>query len=106
MSDIAKFPNDAESVPLWIEKLSMLPEHSRGRIKRYIEEGYGLSMSTFYRSIIALDLDEARAGADAENLAAIPSFVEYLENYAPAGSFGSWDALANWTGLPDAREEF
>lgn len=83
----------------YAEHLDMLPEEGRGRIQRYIEEGYGLSMSTFYRSIVALDLDGARAGADAENLAAIPVYVEFLTNYAPPECFGSLEKVANWSGI-------
>lgn len=84
---------------LYLENLDMLPTDGRGRIKRYIEEGYGLSLSTFYRSIIAGDLEEARIGADAENLAAIPAYVEYLTKYAPPECHGSYEALSTWAGL-------
>src|SRR3546814_12404925 len=74
--------------PLYIQKLDMLPEDARGRVRRYIEEGFGASLSTFYRSILSNDLIEAWKGGDAENRAALGDFVEYLTAYAPEGCYG------------------
>ncbi|MDR6116570.1 MULTISPECIES: hypothetical protein [unclassified Sphingomonas] len=84
---------------LWIEKLDMLPEGGRERIRRYIEEGYGASLSTFYRCLLSNDLFGTLEGADQENLAALPLYVEYLTGYAPPGCFGSAEKLHRWRGL-------
>lgn len=84
---------------LWIEKLDMLPPDGRGRIRRYIEEGCGASLSTFYRSLLSNDLIGAVQGSDAENRAALPTYVEYLTAYAPEGCYGSADKLYAWRGL-------
>lgn len=86
-------------IPLWKQKLDMLPVEARGRIERYIEEGYGASLSTFYRSVLSNDLIESVLGADEENRAALPAFVEYLTAYAPAECYGSVGALNSWCGL-------
>lgn len=83
----------------YIEHLDMLPEDGRGRIQRYIEEGYGLSMSAFYRCVIAGDFENAREQADAENTAAIPAYEEYLAKYAPVACCGSYENLSAWRGL-------
>ncbi|GBR36678.1 hypothetical protein [Gluconobacter kondonii] len=83
----------------WIEKLDMLPVAARGRIRRYLEEGDGASMSTFYRALLSNDLIGAIQGADAENRAGLPDFVEYLTAYAPCGSYGSADAIQTWRGV-------
>ncbi len=84
---------------LWIEKLDMLPVEGRGRIRRYIEEGYGASLSTFYRCLLSNDLIGAIQGADEENRAALPAYVEYLTAYAPAGCYGSAANRQGWRGL-------
>ncbi|KHL24298.1 hypothetical protein PK98_15170 [Croceibacterium mercuriale] len=86
----------------WIEHLAMLPEDSRQRIRRYIEEGYGASLSTFYRCLIANDLIGAMQGGDEENRAALPTFVEYLTAYAPADCYGSIEKLHAWRGIAGA----
>src|SRR3546814_8749214 len=85
--------------PLYIQKLDMLPEDARGRVRRYIEEGFGASLSTFYRSILSNDLIEAWKGGDAENRAALGDFVEYLTAYAPAGCYGDPQKVSNWRGI-------
>lgn len=83
----------------WVEHLAMLPEDSRQRIRGYIEEGYGASLSTFYRCLISNDLIGAMQGADEENRAALPIFVEYLTAYAPADCYGSLEKLRAWRGI-------
>ena len=90
--------------PPWIEHLEMLPEESRQRIRRYIEEGYGASLSTFYRCLIANDLIGAMQGSDEENRAALPIFVEYLTAYAPADCYGSSEKLHTWRGITRAAD--
>ena len=84
---------------LWIEKLDMLPPDGRARIRRYIEEGCGASLSTFYRCMLLNDLIGAVQGGDAENRAALPAYVEYLTAYAPQGCYGSAEKLYGWRGL-------
>ena len=85
--------------PQWIEKLDMIPADARGRIRRYIEEGHGASMSTFYRSLLSNDLIGAIQGGDMENRAALPDYVDYLTAYAPAECYGSPEKVAQWCGL-------
>ncbi|MET3436040.1 hypothetical protein [Sphingomonas sp. 1185] len=90
--------------PLWIEKLNMPPEGGRERIRRYIERGYGASLSTFYRCLLSNDLIGAIEGADEENRAALPLYVEYLTGYAPPGCYGSAEKLQGWRGLSEGNE--
>src|SRR3546814_14497825 len=85
--------------PLYIQKLDMLPEDARGRVRRYIEEGFGASLSTFYRSILSNVLIEAWKGGDAENRAALGYFVEYLTAYATEGCSGDHQQVSNGLGL-------
>lgn len=84
---------------LWIEKLDMLPLDGRARIRRYIEEGCGASLSTFYRCLLSNDLIGAVQGGDAENRAALAAYVDYLTAYAPQGCYGSAEKLYGWRGL-------
>lgn len=84
---------------LWIEKLDMLPEPGRVRIRRYIEEGCGASLSTFYRCLLSNDLIGAIQGGDEENRAALPAYADYLTAYAPEGCYGSVEKLHGWRGL-------
>jgi hypothetical protein len=83
----------------WIDNLEMLPPDGRGRIRRYIEEGYGLSMSTFYRCMLSNDLIGAIQGGDDENRAALPAYVDYLTAHAPEDCYGSPEKLAAWRGI-------
>lgn len=89
--------------PLWIQKLSIIPADARGRIRRYIEEGHGASMSTFYRSLLSNDLIGAIQGGDEENRTALPDFVEYLTGYAPQECYGSPEKVGAWRGLAEAN---
>lgn len=84
---------------LWNEKLDMLPADTRGRIRRYIEDGRGASMSTFYRCVLSNDLTGAVQGSDAENLVALPAYVDFLTAYAPKGCFGSVENVHAWRGI-------
>lgn len=85
--------------PLYAQKLEMLPQDARVRIRRYIEEGFGASLSTFYRSVLSNDLIEAWKGGDTESRAALGDFVEYLTTYAPDGCYGDPQKVANWRGI-------
>src|SRR3546814_11359221 len=85
--------------PLYIQKLDMLPEDARGRVRRYIEEGFGASLSTFYRSILSNDLIEAWKGGDAEKRAALGAFVEYLTAYATEGCCGDPQKVSKRRGI-------
>jgi len=85
--------------PIWVEKLDLIPADARGRVRRYIEEGHGASMSTFYRCLLSNDLIGAIQGSDQENRAALPDYVEYLTAYAPEACYGSPEKVAAWRGL-------
>jgi hypothetical protein len=89
--------------PDWITRLDLLPEGARSRLRRYIEEGYGASLSTFYRAVLSNDLIGAIQGGDAENIAALAAFVEYLTAYAPAGCYGNAAKVQDWRGLSRER---
>lgn len=89
--------------PSWITHLEMLPQDARARIRRYIEEGFGASLSTFYRAVLSNDLIGAVQGGDQENIAALADYVEYLTAHAPAECYGSPTRVQDWRGIDRGR---
>ena len=71
-----------------------IPDRMMGGIERYIEDG--LPPGGFLTAILENDLEAAVSRADEENLRNIPAYVGYLYNHAPAGCWGSKEAVAKW----------
>src|SRR4029077_20755909 len=80
------------------EKLEMIPDHMKAPILVWFEKGepHPNSMGSFLRAILSNDMSEAVAHADDGNAKALRNWVLYLRNFAPAGSFGSAEALLAW----------
>jgi hypothetical protein len=75
----------------------MLPEHMRESVIQWIEAPLPPRLlGSFLRSVLSNDLREAVAHGDAENVAALKSWVLYLYNYAPAACWGSWGDMERW----------
>ena len=78
MIDYSKIPGSTiETLTAWIE--------------------YGRPMGHFCEAIVSNDLREACARADERNRAALWEIVAWLHNYAPIGSWGSREALEQWS---------
>ncbi len=71
-------------------------------IPSYMHEGLicyyenGIPPGSFLTAVLNNDLKEAIGRADNVNKNCIKSYVLWLYNYAPVGSWGHADAVENW----------
>ena len=72
-----------------------LPEHMRRPAEDYVERGY--PPGSFLRAVLANNLVEAFAHADAVNLAAMHTWAAWLWNEAPRNCWGSPERVATWS---------
>lgn len=72
----------------------VIPERMTPALERWIERGQ--LPGEFLQAVLRNDLREAVGRADPENLAALPAYVGYLYNEAPAGCYGSPEKMAAW----------
>lgn len=73
---------------------SGLPEHMREGARGYIE--HGAEPGGFLRAVLENDLVGAAVKADAVNLVSLQRWAKFLYNQAPAGSWGSREAVNEW----------
>lgn len=66
---------------------SVLPEHMREGMQRYIE--HGIVPGSFLRSVLENDLMGALKNADDINLHRLPDYGRFLYNDMPTAIFGS-----------------
>ena len=71
-----------------------LPEHCRGGMKRYIEDG--VIPGKFLQKVICNDLVGALGRADSINTARIRDYADFLYNEAPTPSWGSKEKMEAW----------
>ena len=71
-----------------------IPERMRPGILRYINKG--VIPGDFLQAIITNNLREAFARADDENRHIIGNYVKLFYCHAPAGCWGSVDAMRYW----------
>jgi len=71
-----------------------LPEHMRGSIKRYIDNG--VPPGDFLQAVLSNDLKESFSRADDKNIAAMFDWVCFLYNYAPIHCHGSKEKMEMW----------
>ncbi len=76
------------------DKLSTLPSHMGGAMKRYIE--HGIPPGSFLSAVLSNDLKETFARADDENGRAVRDYVVFLYSFAPSGCWGSPDKFTAW----------
>jgi hypothetical protein len=74
--------------------LARLPEHMHGAIARYIERG--IPPGSFLEAVLSNDLKGAVGRADHINRERIGDYVRFLYNDAPAGCWGSPEAVSDW----------
>ena len=72
----------------------LIPEHMRAGMERYMEQG--VPPGHFLTALLSNDLMEAMGRADDINRESLHDYCRWLCNYAPAGSFGSPEAVKEW----------
>ena len=81
----------------------MIPDHMWGAVERYFI--FGFQPGSFLTAVLSNDLREAFARADDENAALMHSWVKFLYNYAPSGSWGSPEKFSAWLDRFNEKEE-
>jgi hypothetical protein len=71
-----------------------IPGYMQGGLVRYYENG--IPPGSFLTAVLKNDLMEAFNAADSNNQKAMRSYVMWLYNAAPMGSFGSPEAVTRW----------
>jgi hypothetical protein len=79
------------------DNIYMLPEHMRGAMLRWIENG--INPGSFLTAVLENNLLEAYGRADYINQQRMKDYMQYLYNYAPSGCWGSPEKVAKWKGL-------
>lgn len=74
--------------------LHRIPAHMREGLASYIR--FGRPPGHFLLAVLCNDLKGACARADEENRHALFQYVYVLTNYAPAGCWGSREAVQAW----------
>lgn len=80
----------------YIKGLTLLPDHMRGGMRRYIEKG--IPPGSFLEAVLSNDLMGALAEADATNRHALPAYGRYLYNDVPSACHGSSEKVEAWIG--------
>ena len=94
MLNVKELPSDLERGLRWEAEYAEIPLLMRAAIKRYLFER--IKPGGFLSAVLANDLKNAVANADAANLALLPVYVRWFYNFAPVGSWGSPDNVAKW----------
>lgn len=77
-----------------LDALRSLPEYMRAGVVRYIEDG--TPPGGFFRAVFANDLMGACEKADRTNRRRLFDYCQWIYNHAPAGSWGSREAIREW----------
>ena len=72
----------------------LIPDHMIGGLRRYIENG--IKPGSFLSAVLSNNLRDAVEYADDTNYRRIPDYIQFLYNYAPAGSWGSVKNFYSW----------
>lgn len=72
----------------------VIPERMGPALDAWINEGR--LPGEFLQAVLRNDLREAVGRADAGNLIALPAYIGYLYNEAPAACWGSPEKVAAW----------
>jgi len=79
------------------EHLHLIPDHMREAICRWIEDPLPPKlMGSFLYAVLTNDLAGAVGHADMANKRALPEWILYLYNYAPAPCWGSAEKVNAW----------
>lgn len=80
-----------------------IPEHMRPGVVAYLLDGY--PPSHFLRAVLEGNLFDAYARADDENADAMPQWVRFIWNQAPAAAWGSPATIDAWMERRRAERE-
>lgn len=83
------------------EGLHLIPEHMHGAVERYLEKG--IPGGSFLTAVLANDLMGAFGRADLTNQQCMKGWAEFVYNYLPASSHGSYEIVEQWKGLENAN---
>jgi len=79
-----------------------VPEGLRDGLARYLVDR--IMPGGFLQAVLCADLCATARRGDPWSLRGLPGLVAFLEHYAPAGSWGSRDAVIEWSGQPGRLE--
>ena len=71
-----------------------IPNHMVEGLDSYIN--HRLKQGSFLHAVLCNDLMEAVKRADADNMAALPAYANFLHNYAPPECYGSVEEVEAW----------
>ena len=71
-----------------------IPKNLRGGIRRYVD--FGIPPGGFLTAVISNDLRECFHTGTEKSLAALENIVAWFYLYAPAGCWGSPEAMRRW----------
>ena len=92
--------------PEWGDAMERyVPAHMRSGFVWYVALGSSHQVGGFMSALLSNDLMGAFGRADAENIAAMPDWVRFLYNYAPAGCYGGQEKVLAWSGLLVEEED-
>jgi hypothetical protein len=81
---------------------SGIPDHLRDGLLRYFADG--ILPGSFLQAVLCNDLQQAIRRAAPGAILAIPELLTFLTAHAPAGSWGSREAVLAWTTTPQRLE--
>lgn len=76
------------------EAYDRIPEHCRGKLRAYIEEGY--PVGGFLQAVISNNLSGSFARADHINIERLADYVKFFWNDAPGDCWGSPEEYEQW----------
>ena len=80
---------------------SLIPEHMRGGVRRYLEDG--IRPGDFLNAVLENNLVEAAALADNINVHMLLDWAKFLHNELPLQCWGSKEKVEAW--IKKKREE-
>ena len=71
-----------------------IPDHARSAFKKYFLHGF--APGSFCTAVLANDLNAAAHRADPWNRANLADIARWIQQNAPRGSWGSYEAVEGW----------
>lgn len=76
---------------------SIIPEHMRGAMKRYLEDG--IPPGSFLQAVLCNDLKGAVSRADQINIQYLKEWAQFMMWELPAACQGSEERYRNWINM-------
>ena len=80
--------------PDYQEFIGMIPQHLRGGMLRYLQDG--IQPGHFLTAVLENNLMEAMARADEMSRAGLYSICQFLYNHAPMACYGTPETVRKW----------